>query len=132
MRLGSSVIDQFDIHVSLKYSCFHWHAQTLQFGREASIQTFCFRRLSGRHEPWSAPFSAVAEERELADDQSAAFNFPNIEIHSAIVIFKNTQTGNFASQPDDILLVIFLSDAKKDQQSVIDLPDDTSVNGHRC
>jgi hypothetical protein len=69
-----TVVHQLNIHVSLKPSRGGLHAAALNFGDEDLIETVGLFWSGGFDETWATPFTAIAIQGELADDQHSPSN----------------------------------------------------------
>ncbi len=85
----------------------------------------------GLREVRPAPLAAVAEQGKLADQEDAAGDILHTAIHLADVVGENPQIGNFVGDIGRIRRTIVGPDSQKDQQSLLDLPGDSAIDGDR-
>jgi hypothetical protein len=126
-----AVVQQSDVHMSLKGACFDRQGLTSQISGYTLIQRVRFLRPSGFNETRTSAFAAVTVQRELADEQNGAADIRQSQIHLPVGIFEDPESGDFARDPDDVFLRIVFGDSQQDEESSLNLSDDLPVNSHR-
>ena len=122
------VIQKPDIHMSLKGPGFHVYAESPEFGDHAFVQGHGGFRPCGFDKTGSTPFATVTVKGELADQKYGATDITESEVHFSVSVFKDSQPGDFSSQPDHIFLGIIAGNSKQDQESSLNLPHDDSID----
>jgi len=126
-----AIIQEPDLHLRLKGTGLHVYAESPEFCNHALVEWHGSFGPCGLNKTGATSFSTIPVKGELADEEYRAPDITESEVHFPVSVFKDSQPGDFSGEPDHVFLGIISGNAKQDQESSLNLPDDHSIDGDR-
>ena len=123
-----AVIDQRHLHVSTEYALLDRYARIRHGIAEHRDERLSELWPSSVHERWSPSLPHITCKRELRNDQHRATGLIQTDVHLALDITENPQSGDLPCGSDRIRLSVRRNEANQHQQTGTDRTDDRIVN----
>jgi hypothetical protein len=90
-----AIIQEADVHVGLEGAGLDIDSEASEFGGDGLIEWHGGFGAGCIDEAWASAFAAVTVEGELADEEHAAGDIGESEVHFSFGIFEDAESGNF-------------------------------------
>lgn len=124
-----AAVVQLDFHVLLKASGCDIDCHATQFCNESPIELIGLLGASGPDEAGTSPFRAVSQKSELADDEDSAADLLDREIHLAVMVLEDAESGDFLRKGDAVGVGVIDFDSEKHEQAGGDFAGDFLGDG---
>lgn len=74
----------------------------------------------GADEGWAVSFSDGGEEGELRDDEESAGDVGDGEVHEAVLIGEDAESGDFSGEPEDVFWAVGFFDTDEEEEALAD------------
>ena len=101
-----------------------------QFLHVCFVKTFGFSRIAGTPEAGSVALACIGVEGELRNGQYLATDGLQVQVHSAGIIWENTEIHRARGKLDRIVLCIAIANADKDRVSMTDASRELAADAH--
>ena len=74
----------------------------------------------GADEGGAVSFSDGGEEGELRDDEETAGDVGDREVHEAVLVGEDAESGDFPGEPEDVFWAVAFLDAEEEEEALAD------------